>query len=246
MLETTECISIKNLGRDYTDCMEFSLLRFTHMIFYSQEQIDKEKFSLWVFNSKSKLLNINKELLDWNSKYPNIYKEGSYYTSTDSPGCIEREHWAQFVSDKPYFEYYRNDGAELFTNVKNIIIFCKEIFGIKLNLDDYEEDNLNLISKVLSEYTGKKIIISISSEENKSTNMDLNEIKRYISKPQTDIDNLKNPRYNITTKRTFLNLKINSILYEWTLLEVYFTNDNIVSNKFITGHSVINNKKNIY
>lgn len=239
MLETTECIPIRNKGRDYTDCMEFSLLRFAHMIFYSEKLLSSHDYSLWVFNPDSNLLKINHDLLKWISKYPNIYDEALYYTNK-SQGVKEREHWAQFVSDRPYFEYYRTDSAELFTNVKNIIIFCKEILGIELYLENLESDNLRIISKTLSQYTGKKIKINVRYKEEEIIDMPIENIKRFLSKSQSDIDALENPTYKVISKRTILDLTINFIMYDWNLYEVYFLDEKLVSNKFITGHSVIN------
>ena len=40
-LDTTECIMINNNGVKYTDCMEFSLLRFAHLLMADPEKIFK-------------------------------------------------------------------------------------------------------------------------------------------------------------------------------------------------------------
>lgn len=239
MLETSECIPIKNNGRDYTDCMEFSLLRFTHMIFYSEKQLSHNDYSTWIINSKSNLLKINQELLDWIAQYPNIYKEALYYTHEKNQGVVEREKWAHFVSDRSYFEYYRTDGAELFTNIRNIIIFCKEMLGMNLNLEDQESENLRIISRILSKYTGKEIKINVKYKKINNIDMSIENIKSFLSKPQQDINELENSTYKVISKRTILDLKINFLSYNWNLYEVYFSDEKLVSNKFITGHSVI-------
>ncbi len=236
MLETTEYIPIKNNGRDYTDCMEFSLLRFLHMIFYSKEQINQNNYSGWVINPENELIKINPDLGEWIGRFPKIYPKASYYLNPD--GRKEREKWAKFVSDRAYFDYYRCDSAELFTNIRNIIILCKELLGMDLNIDDSDFDNLNKLSNILSEYTGKTIKMIIGFEEDALMKEKISNIKRLFSKPQPDIDNLDDIYYEIINKSTILFLTIDEKKYNWNLTEVYFK-DNIVSNKFITGHSVI-------
>ncbi len=237
MLETSECIPIKNNGRDYTDCMEFSLFRFMQLIFFSEEEILTNKFSNYNIYYENKLINIHNDIRVWISRFPKIYKEASFYL--DGDGANEREEWAKFVSDKPYFEYYRIDGAELFTNIRNIIIFCKELLGMNLNLDDPEPDNLRNIQSILNEYTNKKIKFYINYKEKDNLDLTVPRIKAFISKPQPDIDTLTKQSYGVISKRTILNLTIDSKVYNWNLYEVYFKNENLLSNKFITGHSVI-------
>ena len=105
MLETTECIPIKNSGRNYTDCMEFSLLRFVHMIYYSKSE-DNPNISSY---NQNITLHIHPDLRQFMNRFPQINIKGSYYLNGD--GVIEREEWAKFVSDRPYFDYYRTDGA---------------------------------------------------------------------------------------------------------------------------------------
>lgn len=157
MLETTECIAIKNRGRDYTDCMEFSLLRFMHIIFYSESQMEFQGYSTYGLNLESTAFQPHPDLLAWMERFPRIYREASYYQEGD--GVLEREAWAQFVSDRPYFEYYRTDGAELFTNIRNIAIFCKELLGmVELDLEDAPDaDLIRVIGKRIADYTGKEI-----------------------------------------------------------------------------------------
>ena len=46
-LDTTECIMINNNGVRYTDCMEFSLLRFAHLLMADPEKIFKTQKSNW-------------------------------------------------------------------------------------------------------------------------------------------------------------------------------------------------------
>ncbi len=267
MLETTECIPIKNQGRNYTDCMEFSLLRFLHIIFCSEDEISQKGNSTWVTqpvtqpdegsnegsneeNEGSDLENmisritISPDLNEWIRTHPKIYKKSSYYLegSDDEElklGAKEREEWSQFVSDREYFEYYRTDGAELFTNIRNIIIMCKELLGMNLNLEDSEPENLRIISNSLSHHTGKNIKLCIGYKEKDILNMPLSRILNFISKPQPDINELPVSSYKVLNKRTILHLTVGSDVYNWNLYEVYFTKEDLVSNKFITGHSAL-------
>jgi hypothetical protein len=137
MLETTECIEINNLGRIYTDCMEFSLLRFLQLIIYnSQELYDTGKSQYIHENFKLNLLDIDNisnisELNKFINIYPYIYSNAEYYLSNNI-GISQRTEWSTLLSDKLFFDYYRNDGAELFTSIENIINFFNGFFSMKL------------------------------------------------------------------------------------------------------------------
>ncbi len=237
MLETTECIPIKTNDREFTDCMEFSLLRFLHFIFYSTTEIENHGFSKYAILPDNPLIQIHPDLSVWIEEHPLIYQSASYYHQKE--GIQERNDWAHFISDRPYFDYYRTDSSELFTNLHNIIIFCKELLGMNLKPQDDANENIQLIAKYIQDYTQKNIQLYIDYEENRTTNMSIEKIKSLISKPQPDIQLLNQPTYTVISKRTILFFSINSHIYDWNLYEVYFTNQNIVSNHFITGHSVI-------
>ena len=74
MLETSECIEITNNGRIYTDCMEFSLLRFLQLCTYDLDQIFTKKFSFYPDSI------IHNELLSiFANKYPIIYQDTAFY-----------------------------------------------------------------------------------------------------------------------------------------------------------------------
>ncbi len=234
MLETTECVPIKNNGRDYTDCMEFSLLRFMQIILFSEDQIKEKGYSEYVINEK---MRIHDDIRNWIERFPRIYEKADYYIG--EMGLIEREEWSKFVSDRSYFEYYRTDGAELFTNIKNIIIFCKELLGMDLDIDDPEPDNLRTITNILNECTGKNIRLYVGYKEKDILNISIEKIKNFMSKPQTDIDKLDKPKYGVISKRSILHLNVNTKVYNWNLYELYFKNEDLLTNKFITGHSAI-------
>ena len=128
MLETTECVQINNNERIYTDCMEFSLLRFLQLIMYDSNQItdiSKSKYNLDIYNINdidTLLITNFVELKSFIDNYPDIYKKAQYYLS-DKIGLEQREEWSKLVSDREFFDYYRNDGAELFTSISNVINF---------------------------------------------------------------------------------------------------------------------------
>ncbi len=238
MLETTECISISNNERSYTDCMEFSLLRFVHMIYYINPESDTSTSTSTNTSTYNQniTLNINPDLSEFIQRFPIIHSKGNYYLNGD--GVIERNAWAQFVSDRPYFDYYRTDGAELFTSIRNVIIFCKEMLGMDLDLTDDESDNLASISRNLVN-SGANINMSINDETTTTTSMHINKIKMFLSKTQTDITTLKPNFYDVVITQSVLNLTVNNNQYKWNLYEVYFKDSKLVENKFITGHSVI-------
>lgn len=235
MLETTECIQIENNGRNYTDCMEFSLLRFLHLIMYSRDEIDLTGISHYKY-SLNQNLNLSGDLLEYINSNPEIHQKSVYYTQSE--GVHERGLWAKFVSDRDFFQYYRTDGAELFTNIDNIIIFCNRLLGINLDLNQDNEYVLQELSSKLST-KNKKIIVSIKSHDIILTRANKSSIIAYLSKEQEDIENLPNKMYPIVNEQTLLNLQIGLDKYEWHLYGIYFKDKSIVSNNFITGHSVI-------
>ncbi len=243
-LETTECIEIDNYGKHYTDCMEFSLLRFIHMIFSSEKEINEEGLSNYYIDLNHDLIKVQADLKSYIERFPKIYKDGKYYL--EGEGAKEREEWAKFVSNRTYFQYYRPDGAELFTNLYNIIVLCKELLGMKLDLKDSEPDNIRIISRIISEYKGCKFKINIEDEVITTTYLPPKKILLFVSKTQPDFETLDKPKYSVITKQSVLHIMIENTIqketyyeYDWNLYEVYFKDEGIVSNKFITGHSVI-------
>ncbi len=237
MLETTECIPINNNGKHYTDCMEFSILRFLHLLFYDHKQIIKNKKSNWLTN---KIDNIDdSEIINFINKYPNIYPESSYYLD-NKEGTKQREDWAIFVSNRDFMEYYRNDSAELFTNCKNIFLFFNNMFNMNLDLYNLDE-SLNNIAKYFST-KDKNIRLKIKSINVDEHKTKMKNIYYKLSKKDTDYEEhlSSNDDFIFYNKKTIINIYINNIKYEWHLTEVYLDDDyKNIKNKFITGHSVI-------
>jgi hypothetical protein len=252
MLETTECVKINNNGRIYTDCMEFSLLRFFQLIIYDSNQIidiGKSKYNLDLNNINGldtlSLTNFV-ELKSFIDTYPDIYQKAQYYLS-DKIGLKQREEWSKLVSDRDFFDYYRNDGAELFTSVSNVINFFNGFFSLNLSNDEIlYQHNLDKIASKFSSLN-KKISIIKSEPDIIIRMMNLKNILLYFSRPDTDyINNLnKNIEYKVVFKTTYLDLVIDGNNYKWKLYEVYLDDTNLIDfnliNKFITGHSVIYN-----
>lgn len=252
MLETTECVQINNNGRIYTDCMEFSLLRFLQLIMYDSSQITdigKSEYNLAPHNmNEMDTLMITNfvELKSFIDTYSDIYQKAQYYLS-DKIGLEQREVWSKLVSDRGFFDYYRNDGAELFTSISNIINFFNGFFSLNLkNEESLSEFNLNIIASKFST-PNKKISIVKSKPDINIRMMNLKNILLYLSRP--DLDYAKyldsNTEYKVVFKTTYLDLEIDGYNYEWKLFEVYLDDTNPVDfnliNKFITGHSVIYN-----
>ena len=249
MLETTECIEIKNNGRNYTDCMEFSLLRFLQLLMYDKEQLCNYLQSSYVLKesiNKNDLQMSNKslyiELLEFIGRYPYIYPYAKYYLSNPE-GIEQREDWTKLVSDRNFFDYYRNDGAELFTSVENILNFFNGFFGMDLNITpEYHQQSLDIIGEKFSSPT-KSIRIKKSEPIIEVKQMDVECAMRYLSRPDSEYINFVNDytKHNVCFKTTKLFLWIDNYSYYWNLTEVYFENSELFENKFITGHSVISN-----
>lgn len=237
MLETTECIGITTKGRNYTDCMEFSLLRFLHICMYDKEQITNNGFS--EFSNQSGCED-NLEIMEFIKKYPKIYPDAEYY-NWNSEGKKQRAEWSTFVSDRDFLDYYRNDGAELFTSVTNIIKFFNGFFNMELD-EKTPELSLDMIGKKFSNQN-KSVNVKIKEINTKIKSDKIKNIMRYISRPDTEYKNYidDNEFYDVVESTTYLDIIVDGYVYYWMLYEIYFADSTLFSNKFITGHSVIQN-----
>lgn len=237
MLETTECIIVNNKGRKYTDCMEFSLLRFLHLLFFDEKEIQTNNFSKWNYDKNF----VHNDLQKFINKYPFIYRRGKYYEEI-LKGKNEREKWSILVSDRNFFEYYRNDSSELFTNINNILLMFKHFFCLKLKITESEYNNdLNLIAKTFSTES-KNIKFGIKSRNFNITNTTMQIINQYLSRiDEQYISKINNNKiYKMIIKKTILDISINDDKYEWHLTEYLLDQyHKEIDNKFITGHSVI-------
>ncbi len=236
VLETTECIEINNKGRKYTDCMEFSLLRFIQLIGFCPKQLDTKGYSQ--YNTKT-----NDNLIcEFIKSYPNIYKSADYYLH-DEDGTDEREKWSEFVSDRDFLEYYRNDQAELFTSITNILKFFINFYKLELDLNEYS-GSLNKIANYFSTQD-KKIQIKIKNTSITNKKMTMKEINNLLSRPDDEIKQFNNilQTHMVVFTNNLIEFSINDYNYEWSLYEVYFNDSNLFKNKYITGHSVINKMK---
>eukprot|EP01038_Epipyxis_sp_PR26KG_P014126 gene14126-18954_t len=239
-LKTSECRFISNKSREYTDCMEFSLLRFLQLLGYDEGQMINDRQSSYSENIKSICSNIDNDLLEFINKYPFIYSETQPYISKD--GIQQRSDWAEFVSDRKFLDYYRNDNAELFTSIENIFQFFNGFFQLDLLLENNPQENFDKIASTFSN-NNKNIIININKIESYSMNKCMLDILDMISRPDdeyikfVDDDTL----YEIKVSTSYIDMNIDKYDYKWILYEVYFNNNDNISNKFITGHSVIYN-----
>jgi len=234
VLETTECIKINNNGKSYTDCMEFSLLRFIQLLLFDLDEINESNKSLYP------KIKYHDDISEFIKKYPIIYKNSEYYLEDDI-GIKQRNDWATLVSDKDFLDYYRNDNSELFTSIINILKFLNGFFDLELDYNNITE-SLEIISNKFS-LPNKKITINLEEVKNNENLMKLSDINKYISRPQTksEIDKFKidSNKYNVVSKKSYINININDIEYEWMLFEMYFKDCTLFENKYITGHSVI-------
>ena len=221
VLETTECILINNGEISYTDCMEFSLLRFLQLLFYDPKQICKEGYSFYP--------NMEGMLKNYVKKYKKIYQKSEYYLRE---GKIEREEWACLLSNKEYMKYYRNDNCELFTCVSNIFNFFLVFLGLKFN--SFEEIGKKFSNK------SKNISISIKQTKTYKKEMNMKEIMDLLSRPDEEyIENI-NKNFFVKDSKTIILISIdNNHSYEWILSEMSIDGYCEFSNRNITGHSVI-------
>jgi len=225
-LGTSECIPINSNGREYTDCMEFSLLRFLHLLLYDVKQLKMKGNS--TCNSENEY--VKKHLI----KYPIIYQDVGKHTRK------EREDWSINVSDRDFFEYYRNDKAELFTSVRNILNFIKNYLDIEVNYNNPQE-TLNKVSEKFST-EDKKINIFINNINEEEGRIEMNEIMMYLSRPDNEYHLFSHELIKYTERKTLIIIKINDYKYNWHLTEILLNKyDFRIKNKFITGHSVISN-----
>jgi hypothetical protein len=258
MLKTTECISIEHSGMNYTDCMEFSLLRFLQLLLFDPEEIEDHEYSC--YHVPSDAIRIHPALLSYVTENPYIYPDALYYTTSPS-GTQERCDWAKLVSFRKEFQYYRNDSAELFTNIANIFtfleLFCgltpqqfgvssrKELYAPKKDLARYNRI-FDHIGKVFST-TKKQIRMELQSQRPVTQYMTVRQCKAFISRPENkEYDQYDHSRYpyRVNLINSVIRLSINDLYhYDWHLYELYFDADQERSlnlrNRLLTGHSVI-------
>jgi predicted amino acid-binding ACT domain protein len=179
--------------------------------------------------------------LEFIDNNPFIYNEGYNYDE-DEEGKKEREEWSILVSDRDFFEYYRNDSAELFTNVKNILLMFKNFFNMDMEIRESEYNNdLQKISETFSN-NEKKISLNIKSRDYNVTDTTMKVINKYLSKEDEQYKSKINSDdiYKMIIKKTIIDISINNSKYEWHLMEyVLDSSHEDIKNKFITGHSVI-------
>jgi len=219
VLETTECIPINNGSITYTDCMEFSLLRFLQLLLYDPRQIGKDGFSFYP--------NMEGLIKTHIKKYGKIYEIAEYYLSD---GKIEREEWANFLSNKEFMKYYRNDNCELFTCLTNIFNFFNIFLGLKFK-------NIEEIGKKFSN-KNKNISICIKETKTYKKEMKMKEIIDLLSRPEDEYE--INKKYFVKDSKTIISISIDNMhFYEWILTEIVIDGYCEYSNRYITGHSVI-------
>lgn len=230
-LETTECISINNNGKVYTDCMEFSLLRFIQLMHYNPKELVSTGYSNY-----ENTIDCEDSLLNFMKKYPLIYSKADYYLTDNSLGVLQRGEWATLVSDNDFLDYYRNDKAELFTSVQNIIKFFNEFYNMNLDIGNHQE-SLNSIAKYFTT-DNKKITIQLANVDITNLKMKMSNIWNYISRPEPNYKYNDETIYDVNLSKSTINITINN-KYKWSLMEMYITNSNVYINNYITGHSVI-------
>ena len=233
MLETGECILINNQNRVYTDCMEFSLLRFLQLLTCDVNQLKINGFSDYNINR----IVLNNKLKNFIDNFPKIYKLLENYEYN----VKERSKWSETISDMNTIDYYRNDKSELFTSVENIFNFIETFVNINelKNIGDelsYQE-KFDMIASYFST-NDKEIKIVLENTSTKISKVNMKTIIRQVSRPDNEYINYLNQVFNVVDRNTTIYIFVNNKIYEWSLWEKFIVDDKI-KNKFITGHSVI-------
>ena len=233
MLETGECIVIHNQNRVYTDCMEFSLLRFLQLLTCDINQIRKDGKSQ--YNMDKDL--IHNKLKKFINKFPYIHKFLTNYQNN----VKERSKWSETISDTDGIDYYRNDSSELFTSVENIFNFLK----VFLNLEQFIDFSKNLtlqekFDKISANFTtaNKKINIIVSDITTRKEIINMKKILSQVSRPDNNYKKYLDNNFEVVSRETIIYIYVNDHVYKWTLWEKFIERSNF-RNNFITGHSVI-------
>jgi len=227
-IETSECITIHNRGRVYTDCMEFSLLRFLHMLSMDVASMHRTGRSGYSLRTK-----VNEKLRKFIKMFPTIERKVDNYLTSD-----ERSKWATTVSDQIGIDYYRNDGAELFTSVANIFNFLRVFLSFKVEESLSMQQKFDRICGFFSTKS-KKIRMSVGNLESKKERKKLRYVTALISRPScSEYQQHLDDTYTVVTRKTEIVIQINAGKYVWHLWEVFFE-EGCFANNFITGHSVI-------
>tara|TARA_B100000768_G_scaffold181849_1_gene206855 strand:- start:2218 stop:2937 length:720 start_codon:yes stop_codon:yes gene_type:complete len=233
MLETGECILIRNQNRVYTDCMEFSLLRFLQLLTCDINQIKKDGKSHYIMNNDL----IHNKLKKYINNFPYIHKCLKNYQNN----VKERSKWSETISDTDGIDYYRNDSSELFTSVENIFNFLK----VFLNLEQFIDFSKNLtlqekFDKISANFTtaNKKINIIVSDITTRKEIINMKKILSQVSRPDNNYKKYLDNNFKVVSRETIIYIYVNDHVYEWTLWEKFIENSNF-RNNFITGHSVI-------
>ncbi len=209
-LRTTECIGIINNNREYTDCMEFSLLRCLQLFTYNpvKRQTDNDDGIIGESYISAYIDPIyeNPLLHDFIEEYPIIYTNSQHYRHNCRLGVQQRTAWSKVVSDRTnLLDYYRNDHAELFTSIENIIKFFHLFFpnlnllgcpedlcghsGDLMNINDkivFYQTMLNKIAKGMTDLANTWIISSYSNIDaiKKSISIHVKTYHRDLTKKQ--------------------------------------------------------------
>lgn len=258
MLKTTECILINHSGMEYTDCMEFSLLRFLQILLFDPNEIDDHEFSC--YHVPSDAIRIHPSLVNYVKENPFIYPDALYYVKSPS-GIKERCDWAKLVSFHKQFQYYRNDSAELFTNIDNIFMFLQFFCGLTpKQMGVPSQKHLYASNKTIDEYNlifaqigklfstpAKHIHITVFSQHTTIQYMTIQGSTSYISRPE-NTEYYQSPHnqhlYRVKRVVTKIRFCINEwYTYDWDLYEIYFDAEQDqplhLHNRLLTGHSVI-------
>ena len=125
----------------YTDCFEISLLRFLHVVFGKNGNINIKRMKKLMNNEKN-------QLYCYFQKNNIYYNDNKYYSTLE--GFNERTNWCNFLNEIKIFNYKKEDRYEVCASLDNLFLFFNHFFHFNLDTNDSDQHNLNIIGKKLS------------------------------------------------------------------------------------------------
>lgn len=203
----------------YTDCFEISLLRFLHLVFGVDGQINMNQLYKYMDDSiHSKSLY---DFFDRNNSYAN---EPEFYISGE--GMELRTKWAVFLNNSKLFKYKKDNKYEVCASIENLLLFFDKYFP-KMNVsnDSPKLTLQNIEEYVLVDYYHEKIkiimeLLSFNYELDSQINMSY----RLSKEDKIYID-------------TVMHIYINGFnFFDWQIYQFYEIKENKIGER-ITGHS---------
>jgi hypothetical protein len=202
----------------YTDCFEISLLRFLHLVFGKDGEINLDYLNTFMDDSEQ-CNRLYKYFIN-NNMY---YVPDEYYKSKD--GFVERANWCKFLNESKCFHYKKSGKYELCASIENLVTFFKTFFPkiqIKTELLELNYENIKK-NKIFQNY--RDVLGEIYSQLNFNYNFEVSLRYKIEYKP----DKI----YMMLIQKIYVD---EFLLYEWEIYQFYGRSEDIITER-ITGHS---------